>query len=162
MFAVLNLLKQAGGVVFNAPRWFVAEFVPLARGNTVSARITDLCRLLGLGSIVGIMAFETRGLALLDVQRFWPVWLLDGVLAILIGNIVREVAIWLGVRIVNAFGAGFYRRGMMLDGTPFTEVFHPDGTWRRCEYPDGETICEWTDRFGACHRSVTRARSSVV
>jgi hypothetical protein len=77
------------------------------------------------------------------------------VLAILIGNVVKECAIWVSARIANSFGVNFYRQGVMLNGKSFTEVIRSDGTWRRCEFSERETVCEWTDRFGAISRSVT-------
>lgn len=152
------MLKYAGGFVYNAVRWLAAEFLPGGR-NTVSSRVTDLCRLLGLATIALIMKFETQALAAEHLASQWPVWLLDAALALLMGNLVKEVTTWLGARIVNTLGADFYRKGFMFNGAPFTEIFHPDGTWRRCEFGAHETICEWTDRFGTCHRSVRRPRT---
>ena len=49
-------------------------------------------------------------------------------------------------------------RSSVLDGREFREILRADGTGRRCEFGDEETICEWTDCFGACSRSVTRSR----
>ncbi len=88
----------------------------------------------------------------------WYVWILDVILAVLIGNVVKECAIRVSARVANAFGVDFYRRGLMLDGRAFREVVRADGTWRRCEFGDQETICEWTDSFGACSRSVSPLR----
>ncbi len=130
----------------------------MSGGSTLSSRLTDLCRLLGVGTIVAIMAFETDSFVVEGLRTGWPVWALDGIVAILIGNVVKEVAIWLSARIVNALGADLYRQGVMLNGHAFAEVFRSDGTWRRHEFGDRETICEWTDRFGACSRRVTGPR----
>jgi hypothetical protein len=158
VLSLAHLLKGIGSYGYNAARWVTCEFLPTGR-NTMSSRVTDLCRLLGVATITLIMVFETRGLAADALGTRWPVWLLDSILAILIGNLVKETTLWLGARLVNAFGADFYRKGVMLDGKAFTEILHPDGTWRRCEFGDSETTCEWTDRFGACYRSVTRQRT---
>ena len=158
VFPLVRLLKSIGTLAFNTLRWFAYEFVPMSVRNTLSSRVIDLCRLLAFVTIVSLMIFETRAFALSEWRTGWPVWVLDGILAILIGNIVKECAIWMSARLANAFGVNFHRRGVMLNGRRFSEVFRSDGTWRRCEFGDRETICEWTDRFGACSRSVSGAR----
>jgi hypothetical protein len=161
MSPVVQFLKQAGRHAYNVVRWCAYEFLPWSVRNTVSARVTDFCRLLGFVTIVSLMMFQTRGIALTRLSDAWYVWVLDGILAILIGNVVKECAIWLGARITNWFGVDFYRRGVTLGGNSFSEVIHTDGTWRRCEYSDQETICEWTDRFGAINRTVTAPRQEL-
>jgi hypothetical protein len=121
----------------------------------LSSRVGDLCRLLGFGTIFVLMAWATSGLTDRQHESAWPVWILDGIVALLIGNVVKEFAFYLCARVVNSFGRNFYRKGVMLDGKTFNEVFRSDGTWRRCEFGMRETVCEWTDAFGACHKSVS-------
>ncbi len=157
-FPLLRPVKIIGTFVSNVLRWFVYEFLPISVRNTLSSRVIDFCRLLAFATMVSLMLFETRDFALQGLRTGWPVWVLDGLLAILVGNIVKECAIWISARIVNSLGLNFHRRGVMLNGKWFSEVVRSDGTWRRCEFGDRETTCEWTDRFGAASRSVSRAR----
>jgi hypothetical protein len=156
LFARVPKRVAAGG--YNVLRWVAYEFLPVSVRNTLSARLVDMCRLLGFAAIVSLTIFETGAFTFRDLHAEWPVLILDGVLAILVGNIVKECAIWVCVRVVNAYGRDFFRRGVMLNGKRFSEVFRSDGTWRRCEFGDRETVCEWTDRFGAISRSVTGPR----
>jgi type IV secretory pathway VirB2 component (pilin) len=157
MFSIVHALRTVAGAAYNAVRWCVSEFLPVSVRNTVSSRLTDLCRLLGFGTLILILAFETGGFASSGGSPpAWGQWLLDAIVAVLIGNLVKELALVLCVRIVNAMGRNFYRKGIRLNGTPFRETFHPDGSWRRCEYRAEETVCEWTDAFGACNRSIVR------
>ena len=155
VFPLPRLLKNVGVRGCNVLRWLAYEFLPMSVRNTLSSRLTDFCRLLAFATIVSLTMFETRALALHDLRTEWPVWILDVVLATLIGNVVKECAIWVSARIVNSLGIDFRRRGVMLNGKRFSELFRADGTWRRCEFGHGQTICEWTDRFGACSRSIT-------
>ena len=111
-----------------------------------------MCRLLGFITVIGTLVFETDGFATQGVARV--VWIPDAVVALLLGNLVKECAVYLCSRILNALGRDFYRRGVLFDGTPFSERFHADGTWRRFEYRPQHTVCEWTDNFGACYRRV--------
>ena len=141
---------------YNAIRWLASEFLPMSVRNTVSSRLADLCRLLGFVTLILVFAFATGGFAAARTPTAWGQWLLDGIVALLIGNVVKECALVVCIRIVNALGRNFYRKGVRLNGTPFRETFNADGSWRRCEYAPGETVCEWTDTFGACNRSTVR------
>ena len=158
VFRLSRLLRGMGVQGCNVLRWLAYEFLPMSVRNTLSSRVVDFCRLLAFATIVSLTMFETRAFALHDLRTEWPVAILDVLLAILIGNIVKECAIWISARIANSLGVNFHRRGVMLNGKRFSELFRADGTWRRCELGQGETICEWTDRFGACSRSVTGPR----
>jgi hypothetical protein len=140
---------------FHALRWFVYEFLPFSVGSTVSSRVLHFSRLLAFVSGTLILIFETRGLGASGLQgERYLVWVLDATLALLIANLVKECAIWVGARALNAFNVDFHRKGVMLNGRSFSETLHSDGTWRRCESGDGEIVCERMDRFGACSRSV--------
>lgn len=160
MFLLTHLLRSIREYAYNTARWGVHEFLPVSVRSSLSSRLTGLCSLLGLGTIVLIVTFETRGSVAVRSPILWVQWLLGGLVAILIGNLVKECAVWLSARIVNALGSDFYRKGVMLNGSAFSEVFRSDGTWRRFEFGPRETICEWTDSFGACYRSVTGPRSA--
>ncbi len=158
VFPLVRLLKSTGVHGLNVLLWFANEYLPISVRNTMSSRVLDLCRLIAFLTIVALMMFETRAAAFHELRIDWFVFVLDGILAILVGNIVKECAIWVSARIANSLSVNFYRRGVMLNGKRFSEVFRSDGTWRRCEFGDRETVCEWTDRFGAISRSVTGPR----
>ena len=158
---MFGFLKNIGRHGHNVGRWLACEFLPLSVRNTLSSRLTDLGRLLGFVTIVSVILFGTRGFAHAPLSEVWYAWVFGSIVAILLGNLVKECAIWVSARIANAFGVDFYRRGVMLDGTSFREVLRSDGTWRRCEFRDRETVCEWTDAFGACSRSVSGPRRRI-
>ena len=158
MVSFARFLKNLARHAYNVARWLAYEFLPISVRNTLSSRLADLCRLLGFVTIVSLMIFETGALARSAMPDVWYVWVLDVILAILVGNIVKECAIWVSARIANSLGINFHRKGVMLSGKSFSEVIRSDGTWRRCEFSERETVCEWTDRFGAITRSVTGPR----
>lgn len=155
---VALLIKRAGKFVFHVLRWFAYEFLPVTLRTTVSSQVLNACRLLAFVTIVWLMMFQTRGLTL---RGEWYAWALDALLAILIGNLVKECAIWVGARVVNSFGVDFHRQGFMLNGNSFSEVIRADGTWRRCEFSEHETVCEWIDTFGKSSRSVSGPRGDL-
>jgi len=161
MFSLAHLLKSSSRRSYNVVRWLVSEFLPFSVRNTLSSRLTDLCRLLGLATIVSLMLFGTRGLTDAPLSEVWCAWVFGAIVSIALGNLVKECAIWISARVVNSFCIDFYRRGVTLDGKAFREVFRADGTWRRCEFSDLQTICEWTDQFGACNRSISGPRRAL-
>jgi hypothetical protein len=161
MFSVVHLLKGISHRGYNLVRWLAYEFLPLSVRSSLSSRLTDLGRLLGFVTIVSVILLGTRGFAHAPLSEVWYAWVFGVIVAILLGNLVKECAVWVSARIANAFGVDFYRRGVTVDGTSFREVLRSDGTWRRCEFGDLQTTCEWTDRFGACYRSISAPRRTL-
>jgi len=158
MIPLARFMKNVVTHGYYVVRWCASEFLPMATRSTLSSRLAEFCRLLGLVTIVLIMAFETDGFATKGLPGTRLAWVLDGIVAILIGNVAKEFAIAVCSRVMNWLGLDFYRKGVMLNGRVFSEIVRSDGTWRRCEFGKRETVCEWTDRFGACNRSVTGPR----
>ena len=74
--------------------------------------------------------------------------------ALPVGNLIKEVAILIGGVAVNGLGLEFRRTRVTLSSAPMTEVYRPDGTWDRYILETAETIHEWSDLEGGCHREV--------
>lgn len=81
-----------------------------------------------------------------------------GAVALVAGFLATESAIVCCAHVFGWFRRDFSRSGLMLDGSAYREVFHPDGTWMRFESGPRGTICEWTDSSGAFNRVVTGPR----
>lgn len=71
-------------------------------------------------------------------------------LAILIGNVVRECAFAVSESLVTACGQAFYRKSRTLSGRLVSEVWLPGGMWVRCETWRTGAFLTWTERDGSC------------
>jgi hypothetical protein len=139
-------------------RWFVHEFFAIALGLDASSIVTSLGRVAGVIVMYGIArASLMQGLApgaLAAVTQCAFV----GTLAIVVGNIAKELAIDLGARVLGWCRREYRRDGVKPDGKTYSQTLYPDGTWFRSESGPAGTVCEWTDPSGACNRIVTGAR----
>jgi len=142
-----------------ALRWFGIEFLTLAaRRRDMSSQLSVACRVVGCATIGGVLWLTLsggvgEGAADPLIQCVGSV-----LLAIALGNLVRELASACCAQVMNWMGRDFTRRGVTLDGKTYVETQHPDGTWIHCiSGPEG-TVCEWTDRCGACNKITTGPR----
>lgn len=140
-------------------RWFALEFLWIAIRLDASSILTSLCRLFGVIVALGVARFSlSAGLAptpLLLVLQCGTIALV----AILIGNLARELAIDVCAGGMRLYGQSFSRVGATLDGGTYRETLHVDGTWIRCVSRHSGCVCEWTDRWGGCYRIVTGPRT---
>ena len=143
-------------------RWFAHEFLRISIRLDASSILTSLCRLFGVAIILAIVRFTlSGGLAPASVAALLQCGL-AALLAVLIGNIAKEMAIELCAGAMRLCGRDFSRIGATLDGGTYRETLHVDGTWIRCVSRPAGSVCEWTDRWGACYQIVTGPRNSVL
>lgn len=116
----------------------------------------QLCRLSGCATIGCVMRMGLSGPS--PPQLPGSIVLLAGVfiLAVLVGNIAKEIAVACCGHLSNWLGRSFRRTGLTLGGTVFRELRRADGTWRRYEMRPTSIVCEWTNRRGECHKRVFR------
>lgn len=120
--------------------------------RSLSAVLGWLCHLSGTLSAVLLVRFSLgRGVgspvALAVLQVAMAV-----IVAVLIGNIVKECAFALAEGVVTTFGRPFFRKSMTITGRLVSEIWFPGGTWIRCETWRRGAACEWTERDGSCTR----------
>jgi hypothetical protein len=130
----------------------------LAPSFGLSSVLTSLCRIVGSVTIGGLLYVELHGAALghnlIVCLSYGGLSLL---LAVMIGNVVKELLFSFCEQLVNWCRKDFTRHGVLLNGTAYREIRRPDGTWIRCESAAEEgTVYEWTDTYGGCHRIVSR------
>ena len=86
----------------------------------------------------------------------WPLAVLQvalaGVVAVLIGNLVKEAAFALCEHVVIWLGQPFVRTTRTMRGRSVSETYFPGGTWIRCETWNAGATWEWTERDGSCTR----------
>jgi hypothetical protein len=130
---------------------------------SLSSVLGSLCRLSGYAVTVLVLRVTLGGglessllPALLQV-------VLAALVALLIGNVVKEWAFALTEGLVTAFGRPFVRKAVAIGGRTSTEIGFPDGTWIRHETWKGGAALEWTERDGSCTRiespAMTMARA---
>jgi hypothetical protein len=141
-----------------ALQWFAREFLWIAIRPNASAILMSICRLLGVAAIVAV-------LLLLPFSGLAPAFLgaacelvFVGLVAIFVGNLVKEMAVELSARAMAMWGRDFTRVGATLDGKIVRETLRCDGTWIRCVTSEEGTVCEWTDRHGGCYQVTTASR----
>ena len=152
----MRVSHSAVAVVNGSLRWFFHEFFVLSPSFDLTGVLTLLCRVLGGATIAGVLYIEWHG-AFFERDHivslsYAGLYLL---LAVMIGNVVKELCFGFCEQLVNWWGRAFMRHGVLLDGTAYREIRRPDGTWMRCESAAERTVWEWTDRHGACHRIVS-------
>jgi len=141
-----------------ALQWFAREFLWITFRPNASSILMSLCRILGLAAMLAI-------LRLLLIAGLAPTLLgaacelaFAALVALFIGNVVKELAVELCARAMATWQRDFSRTGLTLDGKTVRETLRPDGTWIRCVTSEEGTVCEWTDRFGGCYQVVTGSR----
>ena len=130
--------------------WLSYEFLPLSSSST----IIQVCRISGCATVATVMRIcltgppppsHSSGIALLGFVSL---------LAIAIGNIVKEMSFAFCGHLMNWAGFNFRRTGLTPLGVVFRELWRPDGTWRRLELRGRRVVCEWTTLHGECHMRV--------
>jgi hypothetical protein len=81
----------------------------------------------------------------------------SALIAVLLGNIVRECAFEVCSALTTYSGRAFFREGITVAGVKFEEVHYPGGTWFRCESGSEVVTCEWTEPDGRCSQIKIRA-----
>lgn len=119
---------------------------------SLSSVLGALCRLSGCAATLLVLrAALGRGLdsslplAALQVA-------LASLVALLIGNVVKEWAFALIEGLVTTLGRPFVRKTRAVRGRISTEIGFPGGTWIRHETWKSGIAWEWTERDGSCTR----------
>jgi len=137
----------------NSLRWFFREFVVIVPSLDLDSVLTSLCRIAGSATIAVVLYIELHGAAFgRDIVSWLSYGGLSVVLAVLIGNVVKEFCFGFCDQFANWRGREFQRDGVLLNGTPYREIQRPDGTWIRYESGAHRTVREWRDKYGVCHR----------
>jgi hypothetical protein len=131
---------------------FLRELSPVPRSSSFSDVLTALCRLFGVGAIVAIILLSAHNAERITATEKIPFALLVSVVAITVGNLLKEVAILICATAVNGIGLDFHSTHVTLDGATVDELHRPDGTWERYIRGSGTTIHEWRAADGICRR----------
>lgn len=131
-------------------------------------------RRISLSSVLGLACHLSGGAVTLLLVRFLlspgleaslPVAVLQitlvWILALLIGNVVKEWVFALTESAVTALGHPFVRMAATLRGRRSTEIGFPGGTWIRYEAWRGGAAWEWTEPDGSCTRVESPAMTVV-
>jgi hypothetical protein len=120
-----------------------------------------VCRLSGFAATLLLVRLVLgRGLesplplAVVQVALAW-------IVALLIGNIVKEWAFALSEGVVTALGRPFVRKTVTISGRVLLEIGFPGGTWIRHERWRGGAAWEWSERDGSCTRIESPAMTMV-
>ena len=132
------------------------EFLPLSMSTYGPPAITKLCRFSGCVTLLGVMRIGLSGPAPRSPYHSVLLIIALFLLAVALGNIVKEIAFALCAQLSNWAGFNFRRAGRTLGGTPFRDLQRSDGTWRHLERREREIVVEWTTRDGACRKRVFR------
>lgn len=131
----------------------------------VNAVLGLVCRFTGCITALLLLHVELQhGLASLPAMAVLQ-GITAGILAVLIGNVVKECSFDLSQHLMTALGYPFVRKSMKFIGRVMSEIeiWFPDGTWIRIETRHRSGALEWTDLDGSCTRvevpamTVTRA-----
>jgi len=140
-------------------RCFLLEFLPIPRAATYSEILAALCRLLGCAAIIVIIMLSVRNALTITAPQRLPFALLVSVVAVTVGNLLKEVAVLMCSNAVNWLGLDFRSTRVTLDGTSVDEVVRPNGTWDRYVRDDRVVVHEWREADGVCRQETFRRRS---
>ena len=141
-------------VVCTAIRNYLLDFLPLPPSAPYSEVVIFVCRLLGCATILGVTTVSIQHAGAIPATRVFPFVLLVLTVAVMMGNLIKEVGILIGGIVLNWRSLGFRRTRSTLSGAQMTEIYRPDGTWDRYIREPLDTIHEWLDRQGECHREI--------
>jgi hypothetical protein len=147
-------MVNAMRVLFMAIRSYLWDLLPIPRSPSDSEVLIFFCRFLGSATIIGVTAVSIQHAGPILVSRIAPFALLVLTVAILIGNLVKEVGILIGGIVLNWRGLEFRRIRSTLSGAQMTEIYRPNGTWDRSTLETLHTIHEWSDLQGECHQEI--------
>jgi hypothetical protein len=148
---MVNAMARVFGTAIQS---YLLDFLPLPPSEYFSEAIIFVCRLLGCATIFGVAAFSIQHTGTLPASRIFLFALLVLTVAVLIGNLIKEVGILIGGIALNWRGLEFRRTRLTLSGAQMTEVYRPDGTWDRYVRESLHTTHEWSDLQGECHRKI--------
>jgi hypothetical protein len=133
---------------------YLLDLLPLPRPATYSQVVIFVCRLLGCAAIVGVATVGIQHAGAIAASEIFPFGLLVLTVAVLAGNLIKEVAILIAGILINWRGLDFRRSRLTLSGARMREVYRPDGTWERHTIETGKVIHEWSDLNGECHQQI--------
>jgi hypothetical protein len=147
-------------VLFTAIRSYLWDLLPLPPSPPDSEVLIFFCRFLGSATILGVTALSIQHAGRIPASRITPFVLLVLTVAVLIGNLVKEVGILIGGIALNWRGLEFRRSRLTLSGAQMTEIYRPNGTWDRSTLETLHTIHEWSDLRGECHQEIVSPGAS--
>lgn len=131
---------------------YLRDLLPIPAAGTYSEILVAVCKLLGCAAIVEIIAVSIRNAEGIGTGERIPFAMLVSVVALSVGNLLKEVAVLVCANLVNWAGWDFHSTRTTLDGHSVDEVVRPDGTWDRYIRDPDATIHEWRATDGICHR----------
>jgi len=137
--------------------WLSYEFLPLSLSSRHSATLIKVCRICGCATIASVVRICLTGPRPPSHSSAIALFGFVFLLAIAVGNIVKEMSFAFCGHFMNWAGFNFRRMGLTPCGAVFRELWRPDGTWRRLELRAGTITCEWTTPYGECHMRVFNA-----
>jgi hypothetical protein len=143
-------------VLSSVVRGYLLDLLPLPhlQSRTDSGALLFVCRWLGCSTVIAITDLSVRHAGPISPSEVLPFGLFVMTVALLVGNLIKEVAILMGSTMMNRLGLEFRRTRVTLSGAQMNEVYRPDGTWDRCILESAEIIHEWSDPNGKCQREV--------
>lgn len=141
-------------VLCTALRNYVFDLLPRAPSAPCSERVIFVCRLLGCVTIFGVAAVSICHAGTIPVSQLIAFALFVLAVAVLVGNLVKEVAMLIAGVVLNWRGCEFHRTRLTLGGAKMTEIYRPDGTWDRYFRETLHSVHEWSDLQGECHREI--------
>jgi hypothetical protein len=124
---------------------------------TLSLVLGAVCRLSGCAATLSLMYLMLRHLPESSAAAALQV-ALALVVAVFLGNVIKECAFALCETVVTALGRPFARKTVTVRGHLVSEVWLPGGSWIRSETWRGGAACTWTDSDG----SYTRVQSPAM
>ena len=143
----------------HAARWFVHEALPFAVHPPASSLIAAGCRGVGCCAMATVLYVELRNGLAPSAPLAVAQLAMSALIAVLLGNIVRECAFEVCSALTTYSGRAFFREGITVAGARFEEVHYPGGTWFRCESGSEVVTCEWTEPDGRCSQIEIRAEA---
>jgi hypothetical protein len=141
-------------------RSYLLDLLPLPPSAPYSEVVIFVCRLLGCAAIVGVTAVSIQHAGAVSASRIFPLGLLMLTVAVLVGNLIKEVGILIGGLAINWRGLEFRRTRFTLSGAQMSEVYRRDGTWDRYIRESVEITHEWLDLKGECHQEISAGGAS--
>jgi hypothetical protein len=107
------------------------DLLPLPRSTACSEVVIFACRLLGCAAIVAIADVSAQHAGMISASQIFPLGLLVMTVALLVGHLIKEVSILVGVIAMTRLGLKFRRTPLTLNGAQSSEAYQAEGTWDR-------------------------------
>jgi hypothetical protein len=137
-----------------AIRSYLLDLLPLPPPASYSEAVIFVCRVLGCATILGVTAVSIQHAESIPPSRILPFALLVLSVAVLVGNLIKELGILIGGIVLNWRGLEFRRTRLTLSGGQMREIYRPNGTWDGSIRETLYTIHEWSDLQGECHQEI--------